>query len=79
MLYSILCFYFSVWIVESLRQGLHMVASWDYHRGAKIRGSVRGNPGRFTDARHRDRPAHIPCIDPWKQWERGIVVALLAA
>jgi hypothetical protein len=24
-----------------------VVASWDYHRGAKIRGSVRGNPGRF--------------------------------
>jgi hypothetical protein len=28
---------------------LHVVASWDYHRGAKIRVSVRGNPGRFTD------------------------------
>jgi hypothetical protein len=25
-----------------------VVASWDYHRGAKIRGSVRGNPGRFS-------------------------------
>jgi hypothetical protein len=25
-----------------------VVASWDYHRGAKIRVSVRGNPGRFT-------------------------------
>jgi hypothetical protein len=23
-----------------------VVASWDYHRGAKIRDSVRGNPGR---------------------------------
>jgi hypothetical protein len=50
-LYSILCFYFFVWILESLRQGLHVVASWDYHRGAKIRGSVRGNPGRFTEPR----------------------------
>jgi hypothetical protein len=47
MLYSIILIYFSVWILESLRQGLHVVASWDYHRGAKIRGSVRGNPGRF--------------------------------
>jgi hypothetical protein len=25
-----------------------VVASWDYHRGAKIRDSVRGNPGRFN-------------------------------
>jgi hypothetical protein len=50
MLYSIHCFYFSVWILESLRQGLHVVASWDYHQGAKIRDSVRGNPGRFIIA-----------------------------
>jgi hypothetical protein len=40
-------FYLSVWILESLRQGLHVVASWDYHRGAKIRDSVRGNSGSF--------------------------------
>jgi hypothetical protein len=29
-----------------------VVASWDYHRGAKIRDSVRRNPGRFTRAVH---------------------------
>jgi hypothetical protein len=55
MLYSIHCFYLSVWILESLRQGLHVVASWDYHRGAKIRDSVRGNPGRFSLCKQIER------------------------
>jgi hypothetical protein len=31
-----------------------VVASWDYHRGAKIRGSVRGNPGRFNKSYDRE-------------------------
>jgi hypothetical protein len=32
-----------------LRQGLHVIASsWDYHRGAESRVSVRGNSVRFT-------------------------------
>jgi hypothetical protein len=34
-----------------LKQGLHVVASsWDYHRGAESRVSVRGNFGSFQGA-----------------------------
>jgi hypothetical protein len=38
-------------VLYHLRQGLHVIASsWDYHRGAESRISVRGNSGRFSRA-----------------------------
>jgi hypothetical protein len=48
--------------LESLRQGLHVVASWDYHRGAKIRDPVRGNPGRFIMVIQVDSPPTTRCL-----------------
>jgi hypothetical protein len=52
-----------------LRQGLHVIASsWDYHRGAESRVSVRGNSVRFNadssgGARALSGFPLVPCPD----------------